>query len=200
MTAPGGEQRPIKPVYLSGTLTVVAELSAGCLFSSRWSSPAGRRRCSRKTSAASSQGSAFPDPGSCALPTTPRASSPGRGSQASRHGDRAGPVRQVPPRAWPGGAATGVTSPGHTAESSRELPADGVVAVAGWLDICRRGERAPSTTPVPGPIPDPVSGEPGGSFPSPGCRHGSPGPLTCQEDIHATRNNGDLRHAPAGRA
>ena len=34
MTAREGEQRPIKPVYLSGTLTVEAELSAGRLYDS----------------------------------------------------------------------------------------------------------------------------------------------------------------------
>ena len=32
MTASGGEQRPVKPVYLSRTLTVEAELSAGSLY------------------------------------------------------------------------------------------------------------------------------------------------------------------------
>jgi hypothetical protein len=49
MTAREGEQRPVKPVYLSGVLTVEAELSAGRLYdgstyaetprvsSSRWS-------------------------------------------------------------------------------------------------------------------------------------------------------------------
>jgi len=32
MTAREGEQRPVKPVYLSGVLTVEAELSAGRLY------------------------------------------------------------------------------------------------------------------------------------------------------------------------
>ena len=72
MTAREGEQRPVKPVYLSGVLTVEAELSAGActtarrtrktprVSSSRWSSSAGRRCCSRRTRA--TQGSAFRDP------------------------------------------------------------------------------------------------------------------------------------------
>ena len=32
MTASEGQQRPVNPVYLSRTLTVEAELSAGCLY------------------------------------------------------------------------------------------------------------------------------------------------------------------------
>lgn len=38
-------------------------------------------------------------------------------------------MRQVHPRARPGGTATGVTSPGNTAEPSRELSTGDVVAV-----------------------------------------------------------------------
>ena len=38
-------------------------------------------------------------------------------------------MRQVPPPARPGGTATGVTSPGNTAEPSRELSVGDVVAV-----------------------------------------------------------------------
>jgi len=53
-------------------------------------------------------------------------------------------VRQVPPRARPGGTATGVTSPGNTAEPSRELSAGDLVAAgdvllavapAGWEPV-----------------------------------------------------------------
>ncbi len=42
-------------------------------------------------------------------------------------------MRQVLPRAWPGGTATGVTSPGNTAEPSRELSAGDIVAAGDVL-------------------------------------------------------------------
>jgi hypothetical protein len=38
-------------------------------------------------------------------------------------------VRQVPPRAWPGGTATRVTSPGNTAEPPGELSVGDMVVV-----------------------------------------------------------------------
>jgi hypothetical protein len=54
-------------------------------------------------------------------------------------------VRQVHPRARQGGTATGVTSPGNTAEPSRELSVGDVVAIgevtlavgrpAGWTAV-----------------------------------------------------------------
>ena len=93
MTTSEGQQRPVKPVYLSRSpdgrgravsrapvrrLDARGERRARC--SSRWSSPAVRRCCSPRTRAASSQGSASRDPSSSALPMTLRASSPGRGS------------------------------------------------------------------------------------------------------------------------
>jgi hypothetical protein len=72
-------------------------------------------------------------------------------------------VRQVPPRAWPGGTVTGVTSPGNTAEPSRELSVGDVVAVrevplavgrVGWtlvrggLAEVRTGEHGTHPLPV----------------------------------------------------
>ena len=47
-------------------------------------------------------------------------------------------MRQVPPRAWPGGTGTGVTSPGNTAEPSRELPVGDVVAVGDDMPIVNK--------------------------------------------------------------
>ena len=54
-------------------------------------------------------------------------------------------MRQVHPRARPGGTATGVTSPGNTAEPSRELSVGDIVTVgeaalavgrpAGWEPV-----------------------------------------------------------------
>ncbi len=92
MTASEAEQRAVKPVYLSGVLTVEAELSAGRLYDGSAHAEnascvavalvfiGGQRCCSPRTRAASSPGSASRDPGSSALPMTLRASSPGRGS------------------------------------------------------------------------------------------------------------------------
>jgi hypothetical protein len=76
-------------------------------------------------------------------------------------------VRRVPPRAWPGGTATGVTSPGNTAEPSRELSDGDVVAVGeaglavgrvawtlvpGGLNEVRTDEHG--TRPLPAPASD----------------------------------------------
>ena len=56
-------------------------------------------------------------------------------------------MRQVPPRARPGGTATGVTSRGNTAELSGELSVGDIVTVgevalavapAGWEPVCGR--------------------------------------------------------------
>jgi hypothetical protein len=77
-------------------------------------------------------------------------------------------VRQVPPRAWPGGTGTGVTSPGNTAEPSRELSAGDLVAAgdvllavapAGWepvtgpLTEVRTREHGTNPLPLPGRAP-----------------------------------------------
>ncbi len=77
-------------------------------------------------------------------------------------------MRQVPPRARPGGTATGVTSPGNTAEPFRELPAGDLVAAgdvllavapAGWepvtgpLTDVRTREHGTSPHPLPGRAP-----------------------------------------------
>ncbi len=92
MTTREGEQRPMRPVYLGGVLTVEAELSAGRLYDGSAHAEnasrvlvalvciGGAAMLFTRTSAASSPGSAFRDPGSSALPMTRRASSPGRGS------------------------------------------------------------------------------------------------------------------------
>jgi hypothetical protein len=75
-------------------------------------------------------------------------------------------VRQAPPRARPAGTVTGATSPGNTAELSRELSggvvADGearlAVARAGWT-LVRGGPNEVRTSehgthPLPGRLPD----------------------------------------------
>jgi hypothetical protein len=86
-------------------------------------------------------------------------------------------VRQVHPRARPGGTATGVTSPGNTAEPSRELSAGDIVAagdvllavaLAGWepvsgpLTEVRTREHGTSPLPLPGHAPG------SGAAPEPG--------------------------------
>jgi hypothetical protein len=49
-------------------------------------------------------------------------------------------VRQVPPRAWPGGTATRVTSPGNTAEPPGELSVGDMVVVGETaLTVCPAG-------------------------------------------------------------
>ncbi len=83
-------------------------------------------------------------------------------------------MRQVHPRARPGGTATGVTSPGNTAEPSRELTAGDLVAAgdvllavapAGWepvtgpLTDVRTREHGTNPLPLPGRAP--------GSWPAP---------------------------------
>ena len=83
-------------------------------------------------------------------------------------------MRQVPPPARPGGTATGVTSPGNTAEPSGELTAGDLVAAddlllavapAGWepvtgpLTEVRTRERGTNPLPLPGRAP--------GSWPAP---------------------------------
>ena len=83
-------------------------------------------------------------------------------------------MRQVHPRARPGGTATGVTSPGNTAEPSGELSAGDLVAAgdvllavapAGWepvtgpLTEVRTREHGTNPLPLPGRAP--------GSWPAP---------------------------------
>jgi hypothetical protein len=87
-------------------------------------------------------------------------------------------VRQVHPRARPGGTATGVTSPGNTAEPSGELTAGDLVAAgdvllavapAGWepvtgpLTEVRTREHGTNPLPLPSPAEGggPASGAPG---------------------------------------
>jgi len=78
-------------------------------------------------------------------------------------------VRQVSPRAWPGGTATGVTSPGNTAEPSGELSVGEIVAVGeaglavgrvGWTQVSgglnevRIHEQGTHPLPVRSRLPD----------------------------------------------
>ena len=75
-------------------------------------------------------------------------------------------MRQVPLPAWPGGTATGVTSPGNTAEPSGELSVGDLVAVGevplavarlGWtlvsggLNEARTDEHGTRPLPAAGP-------------------------------------------------
>ena len=57
-------------------------------------------------------------------------------------------MRQVPLPARPGGTATGVTSPGNTAEPSGELPVGDLVAVGEAVLVCERAWWAPLRGPI----------------------------------------------------
>ena len=87
-------------------------------------------------------------------------------------------MRQVPPRARPGGTASGVTSPGNTAEPSRELPARDLVAAGNVLPAAG---RAADWVPVSEPLTEVRTREhgtrpPPGRFPGSGDRAPVPSP------------------------
>ena len=66
-------------------------------------------------------------------------------------------MRQVHPRARPGGTATGVTSPGNTAEPSRELSVGDIVGwilVRGGLNEVRADEHGTRPLPARSRLPD----------------------------------------------
>ena len=60
-------------------------------------------------------------------------------------------MRQVPLPARPGGTATGVTSPGNTAEPSGELSVGDIVAAAADGEV-RLAVAKSGWAPVPGPL------------------------------------------------
>jgi|GEM_PF-3155975 len=193
MTRSEGEQRPVKPVYLSRTLTVEAELSAGRLYDG---STHAENASPVVVSLVSIGGAAmvFTEDESGQLtrlripgPEFLRLIDDAEGKLArsrrqpdSRPGDRGGgPVRQVHPAARrPGGTATGVTSPGKTAEPFRELPEREVVVI---------GEVALAVasvgwTPVSGGLTEVRTSE-HGTRPLPASPSGSgPAPETAKED------------------
>ena len=87
-------------------------------------------------------------------------------------------MRQVHPRARPDGTATGVTSPGNTAEPSGELSVGDIVAAAADGEA-RLAVAKSGWAPVPGPLtevrtsehgtrPLPLPGSAPGKRPAPG--------------------------------
>ncbi len=185
MTASEGEQRAVKPVYLSGVLTVEAELSAGRLYdgsthAENASRVAGAAMLFTEDKSGQITRLRIPGPGFLRLTDDAEGKlARSRQQPDSRPSDRgADQLRRVPPRARPGGTATGATSPGNTAEPSRELSVGDIVAVGeaglavgrvGWTLVPGGLNEVHTSKHGTRPLPPPTLGgaTPGGPSPIP---------------------------------